>query len=107
MAVERAPGGTSLIDVLDRVSTRASSSMPGCACRSSGSIDYGRSARRRRVDRHLFEMLGSRGAGRAGLRPQAELTAHQNVIAENASLRAELAAAKSARKGRRRVVAEG
>jgi hypothetical protein len=40
-------------------------------------------------------------------RPQAELTAHQNVIAENAALRAELAAAKSARKGRRRVAAEG
>ncbi len=29
-------------------------------------------------------------------RPQAELTAHQNVIAENAALRAELAATKTA-----------
>jgi hypothetical protein len=37
----------------------------------------------------------------------AELTAHQNVIAENAALRAEPAAAKRAGKGRRRVVSEG
>jgi hypothetical protein len=29
-------------------------------------------------------------------RPQVELTAHQNVIAENAALRAELAASKAA-----------
>jgi hypothetical protein len=35
-------------------------------------------------------------------RPQAELTAHQNVLAENAALRAELAATKSTRTSRRR-----
>jgi hypothetical protein len=38
-------------------------------------------------------------------RPQAaELTAHQNVIAENAALRAELAAAKGATRARRRPI---
>jgi hypothetical protein len=40
-------------------------------------------------------------------RPQAELTAHQNVLAENAALRAELAAVKASRPRRRRVVVKG
>jgi hypothetical protein len=40
-------------------------------------------------------------------RPQAELAAHQNVIAENAALRAELAAAKGTRARARRRTTEG
>jgi hypothetical protein len=47
-------------------------------------------------------------------RPQAELTTHQNVIAENAALRAELAATKATaaatkatRTSRRRAASEG
>ena len=40
-------------------------------------------------------------------RPAAELPSHQDVVAENAALRAELAASKSGRSGRRRSSTEG
>jgi hypothetical protein len=40
-------------------------------------------------------------------RPAAELPSHQDVVAENAALRAELAASKVSRAPRRRSVKEG
>jgi hypothetical protein len=85
MAVERAAGGTSLIDVLDRVLDK------GIVVAS--------------IDTYLKY---SEAVGQVApvSRPAAELPSHQDVVAENAALRAELAASKGGR-GRRRSSTEG
>ena len=94
MPVERAAGGTSLIDVRDRVLDK------GIGIDAS-------------IDTYLKYSEAVSQVTPVS-RPQAELTTHQNVIAENAALRAELAATKATaaatkatRTGRRRTASEG
>jgi hypothetical protein len=77
MAVERAAGGTSLIDVLDRVLDK------GIV------IDAWVRVSLVGIDLITVEAPVSR--------PAAELQSHQEMAAENAALRAELAASKSGR----------
>jgi hypothetical protein len=108
MAVERTPGGTSLIDVLDRVLDKGIV-IDAWVRVSLVGIDLITVEARvvvASIDTYLkySEAVG----GVAPLaRPQAELAAHQNVIAENAALRAELAATKGTRTSRRRATTEG
>ena len=108
MPVERAPGGTSLIDVLDRVLDKGIV-IDAWVRVSLVGIDLITVEARVVVASIDTYLKYSEAVGQVApvSRPAAELTPHQNVIAENAALRAELAAAKSARKGRRRVAAEG
>ncbi len=92
MAVERAAGGTSLIDVLDRVLDKGIV-IDAWVRVSLVGIDLITVEARvvvASIDTYLkySEAVGSVAPVS---RPQAEL-AHQNVIAENAALRAELAA---------------
>jgi gas vesicle structural protein len=109
MAVERAAGGTSLIDVLDRVLDK------GIVIDAWGrvslvGIDLITVEARVVVASIDTYLKYSEAVGQVSpvSRPQVELTAaHQNVIAENAALRKELAAAKGARSGRRRATSEG
>ena len=62
MAVERAAGGSSLIDVLDRVLDKGIVIDAWVRVSLVGiDLDYGRSARGRRVYRHVFEVLRSGG----------------------------------------------
>ena len=114
MPVERAPGGTSLIDVLDRVLDKGIV-IDAWVRVSLVGIDLMTVEARvvvASIDTYLkySEMVGQIAPVS---RPQAELVAHQNVIAENAALRAELAAtkataaAKARRTGRRRPASEG
>ena len=113
MAVERQQGGTSLIDVLDRVLDKGIV-IDAWVRVSLVGIDLITVEARvvvASIDTYLkyYEAVGQVSPVS---RPQAELTAHQNVIAENAALRAELAAAKSAKSAKsaravRRRVAEG
>ena len=120
MPVERAPGGTSLIDVLDRVLDKGIV-IDAWVRVSLVGIDLITVEARVVVASIDTYLKYSEAVGQVSpvSRP-AELTAHQNVLAENAALRAELAAAKSARplraelaaaksarKGRRRIVSEG
>jgi len=97
MAVERAPGGTSLIDVLDRVLDKGIV-IDAWVRVSLVGIDLITVEARvvvASIDTYLKYSEAVGGVSPA-LRPQAELTAaHQNVIAENAALRAELAATKA------------
>jgi len=107
MAVERAAGGTSLIDVLDRVLDKGIV-IDAWVRVSLVGIDLITVEARVVVASIDTYLKYSEAVGQVGSvsRP-AELTAHQNVIAENAALRAELAATKSARARRRRPVSEG
>jgi len=96
MAVERAAGGTSLIDVLDRVLDKGIV-IDAWVRVSLVGIDLVTVEARvvvASIDTYLkySEAVGSVAPAS---RPQAELA--QNVIAENAALRAELAATKSTR----------
>ncbi len=109
MAVERAAGGTSLIDVLDRVLDKGIV-IDAWVRVSLVGIDLITVEARvvvASIDTYLkySEAVGSV----APVSRPAELTAHQNVIAENAALRAELAATKTkgTRVGARRRTQEG
>src|SRR5215207_8009208 len=97
MAVERAAGGTSLIDVLDRVLDKGIV-IDAWVRVSLVGIDLITVEARvvvASIDTYLKYSEAVGGVSPAS-RPQAELTpAHQNVIAENAALRAELAATKA------------
>ena|SRR5687768_11226968 len=110
MAVERAAGGTSLIDVLDRVLDKGIV-IDAWVRVSLVGIDLITVEARvvvASIDTYLkySEVIGQVSPGS---RPQAEITvAHQNVLAENVALRAELAAVKGKRApARRRRVLEG
>ena len=108
MAVERAPGGTSLIDVLDRVLDKGIV-IDAWVRVSLVGIDLITVEARVVVASIDTYLKYSEAVGQVApiSRPQAELTAqHQNVIAENAALRAELAATKGARATRRRTKSE-
>lgn len=99
MAVERAPGGTSLIDVLDRVLDKGIV-IDAWVRVSLVGIDLITVEARVVVASIDTYLKYSEAVGQVTpvSRPQAaELAAHQNVIAENAALRAELAATKSSR----------
>ena len=99
MAVERAAGGTSLIDVLDRVLDKGIV-IDAWVRVSLVGIDLITVEARVVVASIDTYLKYSEAVGQVSpvSRPQqAELTAHQNVIAENAALRAELAATKGTR----------
>lgn len=104
MAVERAPGGTSLIDVLDRVLDKGIV-IDAWVRVSLVGIDLITVEARvvvASIDTYLkySEAVGQVGQGSRHLaEPSA---AHQSVIAENVALRAELAAAKRPRVARAR-----
>ncbi len=103
MPVERAPGGTSLIDVLDRILDKGIV-IDAWVRISLVGIDLITVEARVVVASIDTYLKYSEAVGQVApvSRPQAELAAHQHVIAENAALRAELAATKSARVTRRR-----
>src|SRR5687767_8010595 len=108
MPVERAPGGTSLIDVLDRVLDKGIV-IDAWVRVSLVGIDLITVEARVVVASIDTYLKYSEAVGQVASvsRPQAELTAHQNVLAENAALRAELAATKGTRttaRARRRTV---
>jgi hypothetical protein len=95
MSVERAPGGTSLIDVLDRVLDKGIV-IDAWVRVSLVGIDLITVEARVVVASIDTYLKYSEAVGQVApaSRPQAELA--QNVMAENAALRAELAATKSA-----------
>jgi hypothetical protein len=96
MAVERQTGGTSLIDVLDRVLDKGIV-IDAWVRVSLVGIDLITVEARVVVASIDTYLKYSEAVGQVSpvSRPQAELTAHQNVLAENVALRAELAAAKA------------
>ena len=97
MAVERAPGGTSLIDVLDRVLDKGIV-IDAWVRVSLVGIDLITVEARVVVASIDTYLKYSEAVGQVSTvsRPQqAELAAHQNVLAENVALRAELAATKT------------
>jgi hypothetical protein len=99
MAVERAAGGTSLIDVLDRVLDKGIV-IDAWVRVSLVGIDLITVEARVVVASIDTYLKYSEAVGQVApvSRPAGELTtAHQNVIAENAALRAELAATKVGR----------
>jgi hypothetical protein len=111
MAVERAAGGTSLIDVLDRVLDKGIV-IDAWVRVSLVGIDLITVEARVVVASIDTYLKYSEAVGQVSpvSRPQAELAAqaaHQSVIAENAALRAELAATKKSRGSRRRSTTEG
>jgi hypothetical protein len=95
MAVERAPGGTSLIDVLDRVLDKGIV-IDAWVRVSLVGIDLITVEARVVVASIDTYLKYSEAVGQVSpvSRPQAELASHQTVLAENIALRAELAAAK-------------
>jgi hypothetical protein len=101
MAVERAGAGTSLIDVLDRVLDKGIV-IDAWVRVSLVGIDLITVEARVVVASIETYLRYSEAVGQVApmSRPQAELT--QSVMAENAALRAELAATKVGRGGRRR-----
>ena len=103
--VERSPGGTSLIDVLDRVLDKGIV-IDAWVRVSLVGIDLITVEARVVVASIDTYLKYSEAVGQVApvSRPTAELAAHQDVIAENAALRAELAATKSRRPARRRKV---
>ena len=111
MAVERAAGGTSLIDVLDRVLDKGIV-IDAWVRVSLVGIDLITVEARVVVASIDTYLKYSEAVGQVApvSRPQAELAAqaaHQTVMAENAALRAELAATKKSRGSRRRSTTEG
>jgi len=109
MPVERAAGGTSLIDVLDRVLDKGIV-IDAWVRVSLVGIDLITVEARVVVASIDTYLKYSEAVGQVApvSRPQAELTtAHQDVIAENVALRAELAATKGTRAGARRRPVEG
>jgi hypothetical protein len=111
MAVERAAGGTSLIDVLDRVLDKGIV-IDAWVRVSLVGIDLITVEARvvvASIDTYLkYSEAVSLVAPVS--RPAAELSAHEDLLAENASLRAQLAAARGGRapaRRRRRRPAQG
>jgi gas vesicle structural protein len=98
MAVERAAGGTSLIDVLDRVLDKGIV-IDAWVRVSLVGIDLITVEARVVVASIDTYLKYSEAVGQVApvSRPHGELTAHQEVMAENAALRAELAATKKVR----------
>jgi hypothetical protein len=98
MAVERAPGGTSLIDVLDRVLDKGIV-IDAWVRVSLVGIDLITVEARVVVASIDTYLKYSEAVGQVSpvSRPAAELSSHQEMVAENAALRAELAASKSSR----------
>jgi gas vesicle structural protein len=98
MAVERAPGGTSLIDVLDRVLDKGIV-IDAWVRVSLVGIDLITVEARVVVASIDTYLKYSEAVGQVSpiSRPAAELPSHQEMVAENAALRAELAASKSGR----------
>jgi hypothetical protein len=98
MAVERAAGGTSLIDVLDRVLDKGIV-IDAWVRVSLVGIDLITVEARVVVASIDTYLKYSEAVGQVSTvsRPQSELAAHQNVVAENAALRAELAATRLGR----------
>ena len=109
MAVERVVGGSSLVEVVDRILDKGIV-IDAWVRVSLVGIDLITVEARvvvASIDTYLKYSEAVGGVSPAS-RPQAELTpAHQNVIAENAALRAELAASKATRARARRRSAEG
>ena len=95
MAVERAAGGTSLIDVLDRVLDKGIV-IDAWVRVSLVGIDLITVEARIVVASIDTYLKYSEAVGQVApvSRPAAELPSHQEVVAENAALRAELAASK-------------
>ena len=110
MAVERAAGGTSLIDVLDRVLDEGIV-IDAWVRVSLVGIDLITVEARVVVASIDTYLKYSEAVGQVApvSRPAAELPSHQDVVAENAALRAELAATKTKvpRGSRRRPSSEG
>jgi hypothetical protein len=98
MAVERAAGGTSLIDVLDRVLDKGIV-IDAWVRVSLVGIDLITVEARIVVASIDTYLKYSEAVGQMSpvSRPAAELPTHQDVVAENVALRAELAASKSSR----------
>lgn len=98
MAVERAAGGTSLIDVLDRVLDKGIV-IDAWVRVSLVGIDLITVEARVVVASIDTYLKYSEAVGQVApvSRPAAELPSHQDVVAENAALRAELAASKTGR----------
>ena len=98
MAVERAAGGTSLIDVLDRVLDKGIV-IDAWVRVSLVGIDLITVEARIVVASIDTYLKYSEAVGQMSpiSRPAAELPSHQDVVAENVALRAELAASKSSR----------
>jgi hypothetical protein len=98
MAVERAAGGTSLIDVLDRVLDKGIV-IDAWVRVSLVGIDLITVEARVVVASIDTYLKYSEAVGQVApvSRPAAELPSHQDLVAENAGLRAELAASKSSR----------
>ena len=96
--VERSPGGTSLIDVLDRVLDKGIV-IDAWVRISLVGIDLITVEARVVVASIDTYLKYSEAVGQVApvSRPAAELPSHQDVVAENAALRAELAASKSSR----------
>src|SRR6188508_3087766 len=99
MAVERAAGGSSLIDVLDRVLDKGIV-IDAWVRVSLVGIDLITVEARVVVASIDTYLKYSEAVGQVApvSRPAAELPSHQDMVAENAALRAELAATKSASK---------
>jgi len=119
MAVERAAGGTSLIDVLDRVLDKGIV-IDAWVRVSLVGIDLITVEARvvvASIDTYLKYSEAVGQVAPVSSRPIAELPSHQDMVAENAALRAELAASKGAaaksaaakggRTTRRRTTGEG
>src|SRR5688500_14446464 len=111
MPVDRTTGGTSLIDVLDRVLDKGIV-IDAWVRVSLVGIDLITVEARVVVASIDTYLKYSEAVGQVPpvSRPQAELAAqaaHQTVMAENAALRAELAATKKSRGSRRRSTTEG
>jgi len=98
MAVERAAGGTSLIDVLDRVLDKGIV-IDAWVRVSLVGIDLITVEARIVVASIDTYLKYSEAVGQMSpvSRPSAELPSHQDLVTENAGLRAELAASKSSR----------
>lgn len=103
MAVERAAGGTSLIDVLDRVLDKGIVIDAWVRVSLVGIDLITVEARVVVASIDTYLKYSEAVSQVAPMSRPVELAAHQNVIAENAALRAELAATKAARSRRRRV----
>ena len=102
MAVERAAGGTSLIDVLDRVLDKGIV-IDAWVRVSLVGIDLITVEARVVVASIDTYLKYSEAVGQvvAGVAAAGRAHGHQNVMAENAALRAELAATKASRQERR------
>jgi hypothetical protein len=103
MPVERAAGGTSLIDVLDRVLDKGIV-IDAWVRVSLVGIDLITVEARVVVASIDTYLKYSEAVAQVApiSRPAGEITSHEDVLAENAALRAELAASRAGRSTRRR-----